>query len=88
MQIIDINGVERTIKAFPTVVVHVRKDVGMTQTFENVDGELVTTDNQHLTEVEEKYAEVKIMGNRSEWTEWYPLKKFEEMNPWFKEKVN
>ena len=86
MKIIDVNGVERTIKESPNIVTHVRTSVATANTFENVDGELVTIGKDHKTEVEDKFVQVEIIGKMREWTEWYPLRFFEKMNPWFKER--
>jgi len=81
MKIIDINGVERTIKDKPEIVTHVRTSVVTANKFENIDGELVTIGEEYKTEVEEKFIQVEIIGKMREWTEWYPLIAFEKMNP-------
>jgi len=81
--IIDINGKERNIKDNFKVVTYNRKNDVTTNTFENVDGELITTPEVTEVEVDEKYLEVTIIGKNREWTEWYPLGVFEKLNPEF-----
>lgn len=88
MKIIDINGTERNIKDVPVIVTHVRTNLAVANKFENIDGELVTIEEPLEVDVEEKYAQVMIIGkNLREWQEWYPLPLFKELNPWFKERV-
>jgi len=81
MQIIDINGTERTIKELPTIITHIRKNEVGKVFHENVDGKLVTKKDMREVEVEEKFIQVIIVGKNREWKEWYPLEKFEKMNP-------
>jgi len=80
MKIIDVNGKEREAKDLE-IVTHNRSNSVTVVKKENIDGELVDVSEDKIVDVEEKYMKVTIVGNKSNWTEWYPLKKFEELNP-------
>ena len=81
MKIIDINGEERTILDNPKIITDIRKNDCGKISHENVDGELKHFNNVTEVTVEEKFVEVTIVGNKRNWVEWYPLEKFEKMNP-------
>ena len=81
MEIIDINGKKRNIKDDIKIIIDKRQNNVSKISHENIDGELVATEDVHSVEVEEKFIEVNIIGNNREWVEWYPLEKFEKMNP-------
>lgn len=81
MNIIDINGKKRTIKDNLKIITDTRTNHVGRISHENIDGELVAINNDHVVEVEEKFVEATIVGENRVWKEWYPLKEFEELNP-------
>ena len=81
MFIKDLNGYEKNIKDIK-VVEYSRKNDCIVFKTENRDGELIKVGEQQVTETTEKYVEVTVIGKTNrEWTEWYKMEEFIELNP-------
>jgi len=75
MKIIDINGKERNIQDDIKIISH-----KVNSTCIEVKNKSVGKKKNVVTEKIEKFVEVVILGKRSNWIEWYPLKEFEKLN--------